>query len=64
MRQFSLNDLSFILLATRWTVLLSLLAFTLGGALGGAIAVLRISDLAPSGLERPSISNCFRARRC
>jgi polar amino acid transport system permease protein len=47
MRQFSLNDLSFILLATRWTVLLSLLAFTLGGALGGAIAVLRISDLAP-----------------
>jgi polar amino acid transport system permease protein len=43
MRQFSTNDFLFILAATRWTILLSLLAFTLGGLLGLVIAVLRIS---------------------
>jgi polar amino acid transport system permease protein len=43
MRQFSTNDFLFILAATRWTILLSLLAFTLGGLLGLIIAVLRIS---------------------
>ena len=47
MRLFSLNDFLFILAATRWTILLSLLAFALGGLLGGAIAVLRISKFAP-----------------
>jgi polar amino acid transport system permease protein len=43
MREFSSNDLVFILMATRWTILLSLLAFALGGLLGAVIAVLRIS---------------------
>jgi polar amino acid transport system permease protein len=46
MRTFSLNDFVFILEATRWTVVLSLLAFALGGLLGGVVAVLRISRFA------------------
>src|SRR5256885_10236924 len=47
MRYFSFNDFLFILAATQWTILLSLLAFALGGLLGGVIAVLRISKFAP-----------------
>ena len=47
MRQFSINEFLFILAAMRWTVVLSLLAFALGGTLGGLIALLRISAKAP-----------------
>jgi polar amino acid transport system permease protein len=47
MRQFSTNEFLFILAATRWTVVLSLIAFAIGGTLGGFIALLRISPLAP-----------------
>jgi polar amino acid transport system permease protein len=47
MRFFSVNDFLFILAATRWTILLSLLAFALGGALGVLVAVLRIVKFAP-----------------
>jgi polar amino acid transport system permease protein len=60
MRQFSLNDFIFILSATRWTVLLSLLAFALGGILGGAIAVLRISDHAPVRLAASAYIQLFQ----
>src|SRR6266481_77270 len=35
MRLFSFNDFLFILAATRWTIVLSLLSFALGGLLGG-----------------------------
>ena len=42
MRYFSFNDFLFILAATQWTILLSLLSFALGGALGLIIAILRI----------------------
>jgi polar amino acid transport system permease protein len=42
-RQFTVSDLVYLLLATRWTVLLSALAFAGGGALGLAVALLRVS---------------------
>lgn len=46
MREFGLNEFWFILLAVRWTLLLSIAAF-LGGCLGGlAIALMRTSHLA------------------
>ena len=42
-REFTLGEAWFLLLAVRWTVLLTLVAF-LGGTVGGlAIAVLRVS---------------------
>lgn len=44
MRTFGSSDVLFILLAARWTVLLSLIAFT-GGAVGGlAVALARTSE--------------------
>jgi polar amino acid transport system permease protein len=60
MRQFSLNDFIFIFSATRWTILLSLLAFALGGMLGGAIAVLRVSDHAPVRLAASAYIQLFQ----
>jgi polar amino acid transport system permease protein len=60
MRTFSLNDLLFILAATRWTILLSLLAFALGGLLGGVIAMLRISKLAPVRLAASGYVQLFQ----
>ena len=60
MRAFSLNDLMFILAATRWTILLSLLAFVLGGLLGGVIAVLRISSFAPVRLAAAGYVQLFQ----
>ena len=60
MRAFSFNDLLFILAATRWTILLSLLAFVLGGLLGGAIAVLRISRFAPVRLAAAGYVQLFQ----
>ena len=60
MRVFSLNDLLFILAATRWTILLSLLAFSLGGLLGGVIAVLRISRFAPVRLAAAGYVQLFQ----
>jgi len=47
MRTFSSNEFMFLLGAMRWTIVLSLIAFALGGALGGLIAILRISSLLP-----------------
>ncbi|MDR3436962.1 amino acid ABC transporter permease [Telmatospirillum sp.] len=43
-RVFSLNDLTYILLATRWTVLLSLIAFAGGAFLGLIVALGRVSE--------------------
>ena len=60
MRAFSFNDLLFILAATRWTILLSLLAFTLGGLLGGIIAVLRIYRFAPVRLAAAGYVQLFQ----
>jgi polar amino acid transport system permease protein len=60
MRAFSLNDLWFILLATRWTIVLSLLSFALGGALGAVIAILRISSFAPVRLAAAGYVQLFQ----
>jgi polar amino acid transport system permease protein len=43
MRQFNLGDFEFLLLATRWTILLSLYATIGGGIVGLAIALMRTS---------------------
>ena len=60
MRYFSFNDFLFILAATQWTILLSLLAFALGGLLGGVIAMLRISKLAPVRLAAAGYIQLFQ----
>jgi polar amino acid transport system permease protein len=60
MRFFSVNDFLFILAATRWTILLSLLAFVLGGLLGIVVAVLRISKYAPVRLAAAGYVQLFQ----
>ncbi len=60
MRAFSLNDFWFILMATRWTVVLSLLSFALGGLLGAVIAILRISRFAPLRLAAAGYVQLFQ----
>ena len=45
MRSFNAGDLVYLLLAARWTVLLSLIAFAGGGIVGLAIALMRVSRL-------------------
>lgn len=47
MREFGLDDTAFLLLATRWTILLTLAAAFFGGLLGLVIAVMRIAPLRP-----------------
>ena len=44
MRSLNTGDLFYLLLAARWTVLLSLIAFAGGGAVGLGIALLRVSQ--------------------
>jgi polar amino acid transport system permease protein len=41
---FSTRDFVFIVTAARWTIVLSLIAFTGGGILGLAVAIARVSD--------------------
>ncbi|MBV8764021.1 MAG: amino acid ABC transporter permease [Hyphomicrobiales bacterium] len=45
MRSFNVGDLIYLLLAARWTVLLSLIAFAGGGIVGLIIALMRVSEL-------------------
>jgi len=46
LREFGLPELYFLLLSARWTVLLSIVAFIGGGAIGLVIAALRVSPFA------------------
>jgi polar amino acid transport system permease protein len=48
MRSLSLGDFIFLLLAVRWTLLLSAFGFIGGGALGLLIALLRVSSSRPA----------------
>ncbi|MBV9741173.1 MAG: amino acid ABC transporter permease [Hyphomicrobiales bacterium] len=48
MRSFNVGDLVYLLLAARWTVLLSLIAFAGGGIVGLIIALMRVSELRPA----------------
>lgn len=45
LRDFGPNEFMFLLLAARWTILLSLVAFAGGGALGMGIAALRVAPV-------------------
>jgi len=47
MRDLVLNDFVLLTFATRWTILLSLIAFVGGGFVGGIVAYGRISRAAP-----------------
>ena len=44
MRALSVSDFTFLLLAARWTVLLSLIAFAGGAVIGLAVALMRVSE--------------------
>jgi polar amino acid transport system permease protein len=60
MREFSFNDLLFILAAMQWTFVLSILAFALGGIVGVALAVLRISKFTPVKLAAAGYIQLFQ----
>lgn len=47
LREFGFGEFTFLLFSARWTILLSLIAFAGGGALGLVIAALRISARRP-----------------
>jgi polar amino acid transport system permease protein len=47
LREFGLNEFSFLVLSARWTILLSLIAFGGGGILGVLVGSLRISASRP-----------------
>jgi polar amino acid transport system permease protein len=47
LRDFGPNELMFLLLATRWTILLALIAFAGGGLLGLLIAAIRVAPARP-----------------
>src|SRR4029450_4564783 len=47
LREFTINELWFLVLAARWTVLLSAIAFMGGGAGGLIIAISRVSRYRP-----------------
>lgn len=46
-REFGFSDIAILIEATRWTLLLSLVAIAGGGLLGFGIALLRVSRFAP-----------------
>lgn len=46
LRDFTFNEVYFLLLATRWTILLAVIAFAGGGLLGLVIAGMRVSPYA------------------
>ena len=66
MVDFSLWDiLRNLLLAARWTVALSLIAFVGGGLVGLALLVARLAPLARRrAAGRAATCSCSRARRC
>jgi len=47
LRDFGPNELWFLLMATRWTILLALIAFAGGGVVGLVIAALRVAPIKP-----------------
>ena len=65
-----MNDFSFwvifsnLLLATRWTVLLSLVAFICGGIVGLAMLFARVSKIPWLETAARYISSSFKGRRC
>ncbi|MDC9826325.1 amino acid ABC transporter permease [Devosia sp. ZB163] len=47
LRDFGPNELMFLIMATRWTILLALIAFAGGGVIGLIVAALRVAPLLP-----------------
>jgi len=47
MRSFNAGDLTYLLLAARWTVVLSFIAFAGGGLVGLVIALMRVAEARP-----------------
>jgi len=47
LRDFGPNELLFLIMATRWTILLALIAFAGGGVIGLVVAALRVAPLPP-----------------
>ena len=47
LRDFGPNELMFLLLATRWTILLALIAFAGGGLIGLVVAATRVAPARP-----------------
>jgi polar amino acid transport system permease protein len=47
LREFGPNELMFVLLAARWTIVLALIAFVGGGMLGMVIAAIRVAPARP-----------------
>ena len=47
LRDFGPNELMFLLLATRWTILLALIAFAGGGLIGLMVAAIRVAPARP-----------------
>jgi ABC-type amino acid transport system permease subunit len=63
-REFTVNELWLLILAARWTVLLSAIAFVGGGAGGFVLAIARVSSRNRSHHWPPASSRSCRARRC
>ena len=65
MLQFSFWDiLSNLLIATEWTIILSLIAFVSGGIVGLILLFMRTSQIKPLEWFTKSTSSSSRARRC
>lgn len=47
LRDFGPNELMFLIMATRWTILLALIAFAGGGAIGLIVAAFRVAPIPP-----------------
>ena len=47
LREFGFNEFWFILVAAKWTILLAVIAFVGGGAVGMVIAALRVAPARP-----------------
>lgn len=47
LRDFGPNELMFLVMATRWTILLALIAFAGGGVIGLVVAAFRVAPIPP-----------------
>lgn len=47
LRDFGPNELMFLIMATRWTILLALIAFAGGGVIGLLVAAFRVAPIPP-----------------
>lgn len=61
LRDFGFNEVVFLLMAARWTVLLALTAFAGGGLLGLLLAVMRVSPFPPLRLLAAIYIQLFQA---